>query len=181
MFKLTLQSKRALFDALVFQIAWFICVLGGIKLAVLITVSNLILHLHWLKSDLNFTCRWLIYIFGCSLIGVGIDQLAIYAGFFIFPGHTLIPIWLICLWLNFMMTLHFSLYWLEKSWWLTSLLGGVGGAYSYFIGERLGQIVLPHHWSIDGLFLFLSWAILMPTFVYLKKYCLNQRKFSCIA
>ena len=179
MLKLTPAGKRVLLDALVFQIAWLICVLGGVTLALIITLANLVLHLHWLQANRSFAFRWLVYILICSLIGIGIDQLAIYAGFFIFQDSQLVPIWLMCLWLNFMMTLHFSLYWLEKSWWATSLIGGVGGAYSYFVGEHLGQVILPYHWSLDALFLFISWAVLLPLFVYLKKYCLDNRKISC--
>ena len=81
MLKLTPAGKRVLLDALVFQIAWLICVLGGVTLALIITLANLVLHLHWLQANRSFAFRWLVYILICSLIGIGIDQLAIYAGF----------------------------------------------------------------------------------------------------
>jgi hypothetical protein len=172
--KLTPAGIRVFFDAAVFQIAWFICVLGGSRLAVIFTIANLILHAHWLQQKPLFAAKWLVYVLFGSALGIIVDQLAIEFGLFIFPSGQWVPIWLMCLWLNFMMTLHFSLYWLEKSRWLTCLIGGIGGAYSYFLGESLGQVVLPHHWLIDGAFLFISWAILLPLFVHLKKYCLPK-------
>lgn len=169
MSRLNLKTWQRIVDASVFQIIWFICLIGGNSLALLATLLNFFLHLYWLKSNEFSRTTWLLYVFIGSLLGITIDQMAIYFGFFLFQESYFLPVWLVCLWVNFIMTIQFSLYWLEKHLWLSSVIGGIGGTYSYYLGEKLGQVIFPNNHFITISFLFVSWALLLPCLFKLKQ------------
>ena len=124
-------------NLILFQIAWFTCVLAGDVWASVVSLAILIVHARFIVADKR---EWLL-IFGFALCGCVIDSILAITGLFDF-GATVafIPIWLICLWLMFATTLTHGFAWLQGRWWFASLLGGTAGAGSYYAGSQMAAV-----------------------------------------
>jgi len=85
-------------------------------------------------------------------------------GVFTFAGgdRWVLPLWLAVLWLLFASTLRHSLRWTAKAWWLSSLLGAIGGPMSYLGGARLAGVGLPLGLLPSLILLSVIWAALLP-------------------
>jgi len=60
------------------------------------------------------------------------------------PFENLAPAWLVLMWVNLSLILNHSLAWLRRRYLLTAVLGGLGGAVSYWAGWRFGAVEF--HW-----------------------------------
>ncbi|EPM94066.1 hypothetical protein A259_33838, partial [Pseudomonas syringae pv. actinidiae ICMP 19070] len=82
---------KSLANALLFQIGWFACVLGGNSYWLLIAVGVLVVHFVWVSS-------WAAegrLIVSVTLVGVVLDSLLMVLGVFDFEtGGYLLPLWL---------------------------------------------------------------------------------------
>jgi len=110
---------------------------------------------------------WLILV--ATVIGILIDGLLIRVNVLeTLDGSLVPPVWLMCLWLSFSLTLCHSLTWLWRSGWLAALAGSVAGPSSYGAGVALGAM----HFGLSSgdipwleiLIYGLIWAILLPVF-----------------
>lgn len=150
---------RLIANALLFQLGWFACVLGGDGPWLLVVGVALAVHLLW-------TSRWraegklLISVF---LFGSAVDSFLMHLGVFDFgkPG-TLIPLWLALLWLLLGTTLNHCLAWSAQPWWRASLLGAVGGPLAYYAGAQLGGVALPLGTAPTLGLLAVVWAMVLP-------------------
>ncbi|WP_297834128.1 DUF2878 domain-containing protein [Pseudomonas sp.] len=131
---------KQLINALLFQIGWFACVLGGNSFWLLIAVGVLAIHLLWISS---WQAEGLLLI-SVALIGTTVDSLLLNCGVFSFDaGGPLIPLWLVMLWAVLATTLNHCLDWTAKPWWRASVLGAVGGPMSYYAGSKMAGVHLP--------------------------------------
>lgn len=96
------------------------------------------------------------------LLGILIDAALMLSGVYIFPeGH--FPLWLVCLWIGFVLTLRHSMRWLwKKSIYWQIGLGSIGGTTSYLAGSRLGAVQLGIDIIYVAVLLLLIWSILVP-------------------
>jgi Protein of unknown function (DUF2878) len=95
------------------------------------------------------------------------DAMLMSQGWLAFGSSTMLPFWLVVLWVAFAATLNHSLVFLHKRLGLASLLGAVFGPVSYWSGMQLGRLQFPHSTTSTMLVLGLVWAILMPALVAL--------------
>ncbi|MAK91556.1 MAG: hypothetical protein CMI13_10020 [Oleibacter sp.] len=147
-------------NALVFQVCWLACVIGGTPFA-LVAVSAFFI---WHKGHLKPREMWLlaaVTLFGCLW-----DTLLLQLGFISLPPAArfytaqIIPVWLLLLWLAFAMTLWHSLRWCSTRPWLAAVCGAVVAPLSYLAGERLGALQLSAQapfWIAAG------WTVMMTT------------------
>ena len=146
-------------NAVLFQMGWFACVMGGDSLWLLLPLAALVIHLLWISRSMA-EVRLVAVV---CLLGTAVDSLLLNAGVFAFkqPG-LLIPFWLILLWALLATTLNHCLAWTAKPWWRAVLLGAIGGPLSYYAGQRLGAVQFPLGlWpTLAGLSLL--WAGLFP-------------------
>ena len=147
-----------------FQAAWFVCVLGAsynqTYLALALSIIILLIHFSLIKKrmlDLK-----LIIIAG--LIGLLFDGVLLNFDLIIYndPGlpYPYTPIWIVMLWMIFAMTLNHSLAWLSQKYYLAILFGAIGGPLAYIAGEKLGAITLLSTNSI--ITLSIGWALITP-------------------
>jgi len=150
---------RLIVNALLFQLGWFACVLGGDSPWLLLVAVALAVHLLWVSSWAR-EGKLLLSVF---LLGSAVDSFLLHMGVFDFgEPRTLIPLWLALLWLLLATTLDHCLAWSARPWWRASLLGAVGGPLAYYAGARLGGVELPLGDVPTLALLALIWAVLMP-------------------
>jgi hypothetical protein len=145
-------------NALLFQLGWLACVLGGGPWLLLVALAVAV-HLLW-SASWAAEGKLLLSVF---LAGSALDSFLLNLGVFEFgEPRVLIPLWLALLWLLLATTLNHCLAWTAQPWWRGSLLGAVGGPLSYYAGAQLADVALPYGtWPTLAL-LALIWALVMP-------------------
>lgn len=143
-------------NAVLFQIGWFACVLGGNSYWLLIPAGVLLIHLLWISSW-KAEGKLLLWITG---LGTVLDSVLMLLGVFDFGSQGwLIPLWLILLWAVLGTTLRHCLAWTAKPLWLASVLGAIGGPMSYYAGSQLADVQLPLGLWPSMVLLAVLWAV----------------------
>ena len=155
-----------------YQLGWFACVFGagmdrpGLGMA--FALALIFVHL-WLSG---VTLRQLTLMATAGVIGLTIDTLQLCWGVFHFSHgvivHWLAPLWVGVLWMQFATILPFSLRWLSRRYWLSAVLGLVGGPLSYYAGEKAGAVdFLPPrllHFAVMGV----VWSFALPAIIWVS-------------
>lgn len=151
--------RERIANAVLFQLGWLACVLGGNSLWLLLAVAALVIHLRWISS-------WAAegrLILCVVIVGTAVDSVLRYLDVFRFADASpLIPLWLMLLWALLATTLRHCLAWSARPWWLASALGAVGGALSYYAGGRLAGVQFPYGDIPTLIVIGLLWAGLFP-------------------
>ena len=146
-------------NAVLFQIGWLACVIGGNSLWLLLALVVLVIHLRWISS-------WAAegrLILSVVIVGTAVDSVLRTLGVFEFQDLSpLIPLWLMLLWALLATTLRHCLAWSARPWWLASALGAVGGGLSYYGGGRLSGVAFPYGEWPTLIGIGLLWALLFP-------------------
>lgn len=151
--------RERIANAVLFQLGWLACVLGGNSLWLLLALAALVIHLRWISS-------WAAegrLILCVVIVGTAVDSVLRYLDVFRFEDASpLIPLWLMLLWALLATTLRHCLAWSARPWWLASALGAVGGALSYYAGGRLAGVQFPYGEAATLIVIGLLWAGLFP-------------------
>ncbi|MEL1091109.1 DUF2878 domain-containing protein [Pseudomonas sp. OB66] len=151
--------REQIANAVLFQLGWLACVLGGNSLWLLLAVAVLVIHLRWISS-------WAAegrLILCIVIVGTAVDSVLRYLDVFRFADASpLIPLWLMLLWALLATTLRHCLAWSARPWWLASGLGALGGALSYYAGGRLAGVQFPYGEAATLIVIGLLWAGLFP-------------------
>ncbi|WP_130928622.1 DUF2878 domain-containing protein [Pseudomonas sp. Sample_20] len=151
--------RERIANAVLFQLGWLACVLGGNSLWLLLALAALVIHLRWISS-------WAAegrLILCVVIVGTAVDSVLRYLDVFRFADASpLIPLWLMLLWALLATTLRHCLAWSARPWWLASGLGAVGGALSYYGGGRLAGVQFPYGDIPTLILIGLLWAALFP-------------------
>ncbi|RRW58011.1 DUF2878 domain-containing protein [Pseudomonas moraviensis] len=151
--------RERIANAVLFQLGWLACVLGGNSLWLLLALAALVIHLRWISS-------WAAegrLILCVVIVGTAVDSVLRYLDVFRFADASpLIPLWLMLLWALLATTLRHCLAWSARPWWLASGLGAVGGALSYYAGGRLAGVQFPYGEAATLIVIGLLWAGLFP-------------------
>lgn len=158
---------KNLANAVLFQIGWFTCVLGGNSGWLLITFAIFAVHLRLIGSwRAEGKLLMTVFALGCVL-----DSALIKLGVFDFGEvGRVIPLWLALLWPLLATTLGHCLAWSAKPWWLASILGAIGGPASYIAGSHLTYVQLPLGLWPSALILGAIWAAVFPLLHWLTHY-----------
>ena len=167
-----------LINYLLFQAGWFVCVLGaaaGHPWAA--AVAGFILVLVHLALVRNRGQEGLLLLLSL-LLGICVDAFHIHTGVLSFPigsiHPALPPLWILALWLQFAMTLHYSLGWLTGRYILGAFLGGVSGALAYWAGVRFGAALFTADLFRCLLQIGLSWAVVMVLLIRAANWTADQ-------
>ncbi|MCL7461755.1 DUF2878 domain-containing protein [Pseudomonas sp. NW5] len=154
------MNRALLLNALLFQAGWLACIYAATQ-PLLLGVAALMLLAHFLPRG-----RWQAegrLVASVLIAGSALDSLLLQMGVFDFgEPRTLIPAWLALLWALLGTTLNHCLAWSAKPWWLSSLLGALGGPLAYWSGAQLAGVGMPLGETVTLTLLALLWALLMP-------------------
>ena len=157
----------------VFQAAWFACVLGAARGAsgwgVAACVGAVLLNA-WLSDARRDE---LLLALCAVLLGLAWDTAMARCGVVVYaspgPWQGLAPAWILGLWALFSTTLRGPLRWLHGRWLLAAVAGGVGGALSYAAAVRMGAGQFPEP-GRALLVLGAGWAVMTPLLVELARW-----------
>lgn len=161
-----------LLNIVLFQAAWFVCVLGAANDRPVIGVAVVlaVVALHLLRADRPRAEARLMAI--TALIGTVWDSaLVSYAGFNYGAGNwplTPAPYWIIAMWPLFATTINVSLRWLKHRTFAGALFGAAGGPLAFYAGHRLGAVEFDSLVSAMCI-LALGWAVLVPALMALSR------------
>lgn len=159
------HTWTSLLNYILFQAGWFVCVLGAAAgypwLAAAIGLLLVLVHLVLVRDAV----RESLLLLTSLLLGLLVDGIHIRTGVLVFPigtFHTnLPPAWILVLWLQFAMSLHYSLGWLSGRYVLGALLGSVSGALAYWAGVRFGAAAFGSELIHSLVQIGLSWGLTM--------------------
>ncbi|MDG2036369.1 MAG: DUF2878 domain-containing protein [Pseudomonadales bacterium] len=165
------MTRSNLYNALLFNVAWLLCVKFGDAVAVLTCITVLVLHFCYItdnKKEWMLLCQVL-------LLGILIDSLLIALDVLVsVDGSLLPPLWLSALWLLFASTLNHCFSWLQGRWFLAVLLGATAGPFSYWAGTNLSDVSLGLPLTHSLLAIALCWSVVFPVCLLLAKRNKNQ-------
>ncbi|MGM0631855.1 MAG: DUF2878 domain-containing protein [Pseudomonadota bacterium] len=156
--------QHAVLNAVVFQLAWLLCVLGGNLVALPVTAGALALHL-WLSTHRGAETRVLL---AAIAVGLLCDSLLINSGVLLTPGM-LPPLWLLCLWPLFASTLGLALRWFRDRLPAAAVGGLVFAPMSYFGGSRIAGIELLAPEWLALLVIGLAWSLVFPLLILIHR------------
>ncbi|MRI31846.1 DUF2878 domain-containing protein [Endozoicomonas sp. OPT23] len=164
-------NREMVFNGVWFYLTWLSAVWGQTAFLPL-TAALLLLHgfIHR-KHPTEFLLILIV-----ASIGIEIDQLLSWSGFFIFKDSIWLPEWLLLLWCAFAATLRHSLNFLAGSPKLAAVFGAIGGSSSYFAGVQLGAVEFGFSLIFSLTVLAFIWAVLMPLFFQINHWL--SRKFA---
>ena len=165
--------KKNLLNALIFQIGWFLCVLGGNVAALIYTPLALLFHHQFILTRPQQWYALLAIASGGCLLDISLVQ----TGIISFENADIagIPIWLMCLWLLFATTFQYCLGWLRRYLWLAFLLAAVFGPMTYWLGANLADAIIAAPLFTSLAIMATGWALLFPTGIYFANPSRSQR------
>lgn len=83
------------------------------------------------------------------------------------PSPWFAPLWMVTLWMAFSLTVGHSLRWLIERPRLTVVFGFFCGAFSYWIGARIGAVELAISSGLYALLVGICWAVAFPVLLRL--------------
>jgi hypothetical protein len=147
-----------------FNLVWLGLVYWGNSF-IPIAIAFLCAHLYINRST---AASELILIFSVATIGICVDSILQFTGFFIFSEASHLPFWLMSLWFCFGTTLSHSLAFLGNSKFYQGLTGAVIAPLSYIAGQKFNAVNLGMDVLETYVLLSLIWGLLMISFFYIK-------------
>ena len=152
-------------NAVVYQCAWFACVLGAAHGLPWVGILAAAFVVAWHLARAARPLPELALVGVALLIGAVFETLLVRSGWLRFNTGILIagtaPVWMVALWALFATTLNVSLRWLRPHRWLAALLGAIGGPAAYYAGARFGALELAAAGVALGA-IAVGWGILTP-------------------
>lgn len=180
------QTRTSLLNYALFQGGWFVCVLGAAAgypwIATAVGLLLVLIHLVLVRN----AARESMLLVTSLLLGLLVDGIHIRTGVLVFPIGSfhpcLPPAWILVLWLQFAMSLHYSLGWLSGRYVLGILLGSIAGALAYWAGVRFGAAVFAPGLVRSLMQIGLSWGLIMPILLKISTHTApkkNERTYRC--
>ena len=153
---------------ILFQCAWFLCVLTPSMSTDYAGVFAMLLYLAIVLRFIEAKLSAFFLIALAGSIGGSVDGILTYAGWYAFPNkEPWTPIYLYAIWFGFAATLATSLSWLKSRYALASLLGAIFGPLNYLAGERLGAVSFPNGVDKTMIMLAFLWSLELPLLLWI--------------
>jgi hypothetical protein len=136
-------GRDNLANALLFQLTWFACVLGGAAGEPLWAAPWLALLAVQAFRGRSLRCDAVLVVLGVAC-GLVMDTAWIMLGVLDYAGAAIAPVWIVMLWAGVALTVNRSLSLFHRAPWLGGLLAGLCAPLSYVAGEKLGAVQISH-------------------------------------
>jgi hypothetical protein len=159
------SRRRQLANFVVFEAAWFACILGVAHGRPLWGTAAVVAAIAWHVAISARPAIELALVASLCVIGLVAESLVVAQGHVAYaagqPVAWLAPYWMVALWGEFAIALNVTLRWLKRRPLLALVLGAVFGPLSFLGGVRLGGARFVD--EVPALItLAVMWAVLMP-------------------
>ena len=165
------SRARQLANFVVFEAAWFACILGVAHGQPLWGTAAVVAAIAWhvaISARPATECALVAIL--CA-IGFVAESGVVAQGHVAYPAGQpvawLAPYWMVALWGEFGIALNVTLRWLKRRPWLAALLGAVFGPLSFMGGVRLGGARFVDE-PAALVTLACMWAVLMPLVMWIS-------------
>lgn len=166
-----MRKQLIIINFVLFQITWFACVLGAAKGYPWLGAIVVSLSLMWHFSQAKYKFQEATWCLIALTIGALFDQFMLSFQFIHYQNNgwaqTIVPVWILALWLAFALTLNVSMRWLHGKYLISLLFGAVGGPLAYMAAQKLGAVKLGEHSLI---ILSVGWAIVTVVFSHISSF-----------
>lgn len=155
-----------------FQLLWLLTVLVAAKdmamyaiIGTLLFVTVQLIFSTWRLADFKLVVVGLV-------AGMLLDTLWLRQGWIVYASNSdsaLAPLWIGCLWVNFMLTLNHSLSWLQQRLGWVVVCTVFAAPLSYYAASKLGAVSLSEP-LLAVIGLSCSWAVLVTVMMKLARY-----------
>ena len=162
-----------IYDLIGFKICWILCAFctqwDQPYLGPIITLLFILIHL----IIVNFALIDLKIITLSIICGLIIDSTFSIFGLIGYQGgilanYNLAPLWILSMWGGFSLTMLYTLDSIRHKYFLSGLLGFIGGPLSYSAGVNIGSLTI--NTPITYLLLSICWGLIIPfLFYYINK------------
>ena len=162
-----------IYDLIGFKICWILCAFctqwDQPYLGPIITLLFILIHL----IIVNFALIDLKIITLSIICGLIIDSTFSIFGLIGYQGgilanYNLAPLWILSMWGGFSLTMLYTLDSIRHKYFLSGLLGFIGGPLSYSAGVNIGSLTINK--PITYLLLSICWGLIIPfLFYYINK------------
>ncbi|MCK9684660.1 DUF2878 domain-containing protein [Scleromatobacter humisilvae] len=162
---------RQVANFVVFEAAWFACILGVAHGEPLWGTAAVVAAIAWHVAISARPATELALAAILGAIGLVAESLVVAQGHVAYPAGQpvawLAPYWMVALWAEFGIALNVTLRWLKRKPLLAVVLGAVFGPLSYLGGVRLGGA---HFVDEPAALVTLAcmWAVLMPLVMWIS-------------
>jgi hypothetical protein len=162
----------ALVNAVVFQLAWAACVIGGAN-GLWWAGPIVVAAFAWWQVPRSRRPRGELALMAIAAVaGLAIDTAYLRLGLVSYPAHgpgfPLAPLWIVALWIGFALTLNHSMTWLHGRPLVAALFGGVGGPFSFWIAvETWGAASFVAPQTTVLAVLAVVWSVVTPTLLWI--------------
>lgn len=139
-----MSLTTVILNAVLFQFAWFACVLGAAQGLPWLGVSATAIVVAWHLARAKRPLPELALVGLALLLGAGFETLLVQSGWLRFDTGILIAgtasVWMVALWGNLATTLNVSLRLLRSRPVVTAIVGAIGAPLAYYAGSKLGAL-----------------------------------------
>lgn len=157
---------------ILFQLAWFACVLGAAKAMPWAGVGVTFIILCWHFYSAKQAKPEIALMLAALFTGAVFDQSMLALHLIEYQAHGwsswLVPVWILALWLAFASTLNVSLAWMHERYVVAMLFGAVGGPLAYLAAQKLGAVTVTS--SNAYIALAIGWGLITPLLVLIAKH-----------
>ena len=165
------SRARQLANFVVFEAAWFACILGVAHGQPLWGTVAVVAAIAWHVAISARPATELALVAILCVIGLVAESGVVAQGHVAYPAGQpvawLAPYWMVALWGEFGIALNVTLRWLKRKPWLAALLGAVFGPLSFLGGVRLGGARFVDE-PAALVTLGCMWAVLMPLVMWIS-------------
>jgi Protein of unknown function (DUF2878) len=167
-----MSKTQVILNFILSQLGWFIGVLGAAYhwpwlalLMILVIVGSQL----WFATALMPAVTLILL---TTAAGAVLDQVMLNHHLLQYQSHgwstSVVPVWILALWMLFATTLNVSLRWLRNRPVITALFGAIGGPMAYLAASKLGAVFIVQT-PLSYIVLSVAWACMMLFLINLSK------------
>lgn len=143
------MNRGNVVNAVLFQAAWFACVLGGAR-DVALWGFIVVVGLAGYSFAAGTAGRDLVLASVAAVVGFLLETVWIRTGVLVYGEALVAPPWIVLLWVGVGLSLNHSLAFLKPRPWLGGVFAAASAPLSYLAGARFGAVAVPDPWLLGA-------------------------------